>query len=42
MKLQDELPSPRILTPEYFARPAQVLARDLIGAVIVRRFDKAE
>jgi DNA-3-methyladenine glycosylase len=37
MKLQDETPSPIILMPEYFARPAQVLARELIGAVIVRR-----
>jgi DNA-3-methyladenine glycosylase len=37
MKLQDETPSPSILTPNYFKRPAQRLARDLIGAVIARQ-----
>jgi DNA-3-methyladenine glycosylase len=31
-----------VLEPEYFARPAQVLARNLIGAVIVRRVAAAE
>jgi DNA-3-methyladenine glycosylase len=37
MNMQHETPSPGILTPKYFARPAQALARELIGAVIVRR-----
>jgi DNA-3-methyladenine glycosylase len=33
------IPDPRnILPPEYFSRPAQLLARELLGAAILRRF----
>ncbi len=36
-------PNPReFLPPEFFARPAQVLARELLGAALVRRFDCEE